>query len=208
MPFYLLPHASLNVKTPKNNLLRHLQAIVYFRDRLSATEMLQVRKVMEHVYEKILNSTETTMGETPMPVQIPTNIEQKMELYCNDQELRREFLADRTEFKALEILKRMVAIDVNQVDENAWLECKDLISMLLNAIPVAKLLETQQIMLLTALETCPSHVVTALAAHLTTHQQVVTPLLNGVAQAVSVAFARRINDPDTYEQFYIPDYLL
>ncbi|KHJ91783.1 WD domain, G-beta repeat protein [Oesophagostomum dentatum] len=74
MPFYLLPHASLNVKTPK-------------KDRLSATEMLQVRKVMEHVYEKILNSTETTMGETPMPVQIPTNIEQKMELYCNDQKL-------------------------------------------------------------------------------------------------------------------------
>ncbi|KAK6035490.1 hypothetical protein COOONC_27004, partial [Cooperia oncophora] len=72
MPFYLLPHASLNVKTPK-------------KDRLSATEMLQVRKVMEHVYEKILNSPESAMGETPMPVQIPTNIEQKMELYCNDQ---------------------------------------------------------------------------------------------------------------------------
>ncbi|KAK6061900.1 WD domain, G-beta repeat protein [Cooperia oncophora] len=74
MPFYLLPHASLNVKTPK-------------KDRLSATEMLQVRKVMEHVYEKILNSPESAMGETPMPVQIPTNIEQKMELYCNDQKL-------------------------------------------------------------------------------------------------------------------------
>lgn len=47
--------------------------------------MLQVRKVMEHVYEKILNSSETATGETPMPVQIPTNIEQKMELYCNEQ---------------------------------------------------------------------------------------------------------------------------
>lgn len=74
MPFYLLPHASLNIKTPK-------------KDRLSATEMLQVRKVMEHVYEKILNSSETATGETPMPVQIPTNIEQKMELYCNEQKL-------------------------------------------------------------------------------------------------------------------------
>ncbi|EYC04598.1 hypothetical protein Y032_0087g2105 [Ancylostoma ceylanicum] len=132
----------------------------------------------------------------------PEQTEEPVTMWTSERflELRREFLADRTEFKALEILKRMVAIDVNQVDENAWLECKDLISMLLNAIPVAKLLETQQIMLLTALETCPSHVVTALAAHLTTHQQVVTPLLNGVAQAVSVAFARRINDPDTYEQ--------
>ncbi|VDM73246.1 unnamed protein product [Strongylus vulgaris] len=114
--------------------------------------------------------------------------------------LRREFLADRTEFKALEILKRMVAIDVKQVDDNAWLDCKDLISMLLNAIPVTTLLETQQIMLLTALETCPPHVVTALASHLITHEQQVAPLLDGVAQAVSVAFARRINNPDTYEQ--------
>ncbi|KAK6022007.1 hypothetical protein OSTOST_12308, partial [Ostertagia ostertagi] len=190
MPFYLLPHASLNVKTPK-------------KDRLSATEMLQVRKVMEHVYEKILNSPESTMGETPMPVQIPTNIEQKMELYCNEQELRAEFLAERTEFKALEILKRMVAIDVRQVDENAWLDCKDLIAMLLNAIPVQTLLETQQIMLLTALESCPSHVVAALASHLTSHQDVVSPLLNGVAQAVAVAFARRINDPDTFEQIML-----
>ncbi|ETN72795.1 hypothetical protein NECAME_04402 [Necator americanus] len=129
--------------------------------------------------------------------------EQDQEVMWNSErflELRREFLSDRTEFKALEILKRMIAIDANQVDENAWLECKDVISMLLNAIPVATLLETQQIMLLTALETCPPHVVTALASHLTTHHQVATPLLNGVAQAVSVAFARRINDPETYEQ--------
>ncbi|PIO68430.1 hypothetical protein TELCIR_09782 [Teladorsagia circumcincta] len=119
-------------------------------------------------------------------------------------ELRAEFLAERTEFKALEILRRMVAIDVKQVDENAWLECKDLIAMLLNAIPVQTLLETQQarndIMLLTALESCPSHVVTALASHFASHQDVVSPLLNGVAQAVAVAFARRINDPDTFEQ--------
>ncbi|KHJ82055.1 hypothetical protein OESDEN_18254 [Oesophagostomum dentatum] len=55
-------------------------------------------------------------------------------------------------------------------------------------------------MLLTALEACPPHVVTALASHLITHREVVTPLLNGIAQAVSVAFARRINHPDTYEQ--------
>ncbi|VDM52743.1 unnamed protein product [Angiostrongylus costaricensis] len=74
MPFYLLPHVSLNVKAPK-------------KERLSATEMLQVRKVMEHVYEKILNNPEMTMNEMPISVQIPTNIEQKMELYCNEQKL-------------------------------------------------------------------------------------------------------------------------
>ncbi|VDL81098.1 unnamed protein product [Nippostrongylus brasiliensis] len=55
-------------------------------------------------------------------------------------------------------------------------------------------------MLLTTLETSPPHVVAALAVHLAAHQDVVTPLLNGVAQAVLVAFARRINHPDTYEQ--------
>ncbi|WKY00892.1 hypothetical protein Q1695_015140 [Nippostrongylus brasiliensis] len=115
-------------------------------------------------------------------------------------QLRAEFLADRTEGKALDILKRMVVIDVKQVDDNAWLECKDLITLLLNAIPVSTLLETQQLMLLTTLETSPPHVVAALAVHLAAHQDVVTPLLNGVAQAVLVAFARRINHPDTYEQ--------
>ncbi|VDL81099.1 unnamed protein product [Nippostrongylus brasiliensis] len=60
-------------------------------------------------------------------------------------QLRAEFLADRTEGKALDILKRMVVIDVKQVDDNAWLECKDLITLLLNAIPVSTLLETQQV---------------------------------------------------------------
>lgn len=34
----------------------------YFRDRLSATELLQVRKVMEHVYEKILSQPDNTYG--------------------------------------------------------------------------------------------------------------------------------------------------
>ncbi|GMR42262.1 hypothetical protein PMAYCL1PPCAC_12457, partial [Pristionchus mayeri] len=75
MPFFLAPHPSLHVKTPK-------------KDRLSATEMLQVRKVLEHVYEKILHST----GENPMGDPIPPpaniqNIENKLELYCQDQKL-------------------------------------------------------------------------------------------------------------------------
>ncbi|KAK0418585.1 hypothetical protein QR680_013655 [Steinernema hermaphroditum] len=81
MPFFLLPHPSLNAsKIPK-------------KDRLSATEMLQVRKVMEHVYEKILNAVDSV--ETPgapvagnlVPLQIPANIEEHLELYCNEQKL-------------------------------------------------------------------------------------------------------------------------
>ncbi|KAJ1359232.1 hypothetical protein KIN20_017924 [Parelaphostrongylus tenuis] len=118
----------------------------------------------------------------------------------NFLELRIEFANDRSMKKALEILQRMMEIDVEQVDDNAWLECKELIAVLLNAIPVTTLLETQQIMLLTALETCPPHVVTALADHLIAHQDVAIPLLNNVAQAVAVAFARRINHSDTYEK--------
>ncbi|CAI2347528.1 unnamed protein product [Caenorhabditis sp. 36 PRJEB53466] len=67
MPFYLLPHPSMSVKQPK-------------KDRLSATEMLQVKKVMEHVYEKILNAAE--------PSTVPLNqIHTKMEMYCMDQKL-------------------------------------------------------------------------------------------------------------------------
>uniref|UniRef100_A0A914W6J7 WD repeat-containing protein 48 homolog n=1 Tax=Plectus sambesii TaxID=2011161 RepID=A0A914W6J7_9BILA len=75
IPFYLLPHASCNVKTPK-------------KDRLSASDMLQVRKVMEHVFEKILNPQEPTAdGQSPLPPPLPPVIEEKIELYCHDQKL-------------------------------------------------------------------------------------------------------------------------
>lgn len=64
--------------------------------------MLQVRKVMEHVYEKILfpNSESLENSEnnnyvsssSPLPSpstlitqQLPNNIEERIELYCNEQ---------------------------------------------------------------------------------------------------------------------------
>ncbi|KAI6194520.1 WD repeat-containing protein 48-like protein [Aphelenchoides besseyi] len=95
IPFVLQPHSSFPTKTIK-------------RDRLSATEMLQVRKVMEHVYEKILTPAElseveansanhaanagTSNVQQPTNSQffapaIPLNIEDKIELFCNDQKL-------------------------------------------------------------------------------------------------------------------------
>ncbi|VDN50699.1 unnamed protein product [Dracunculus medinensis] len=82
MPFFLLPHPSLGIKLPK-------------KDRLSATEMLQVRKVMEHVYEKILNAANdgsfTDSGGSAaaqiLPSSIPANIEERIELYCQEQKL-------------------------------------------------------------------------------------------------------------------------
>lgn len=80
---------------------------ILLRDRLSATEMLQIRKVMEHVFEKILfpnndnsenlennnNSNYVSSPSSPLPPppmisqQIPNNIEERIELYCNDQVL-------------------------------------------------------------------------------------------------------------------------
>ncbi|VDK54987.1 unnamed protein product [Gongylonema pulchrum] len=55
--------------------------------------MLQVRKVMEHVYEKILNVTDINYAENGsltaqlLPPTIPANIEEQIELYCQDQKL-------------------------------------------------------------------------------------------------------------------------
>jgi len=90
IPFYLLPHPNSGLK-------------MYKKDRLSASDMLQVRKVMEHVYEKILYPPpgENGMGypDDPhssqsqqqqhhiLPPPLPPNIEEKIELYCQDQQL-------------------------------------------------------------------------------------------------------------------------
>lgn len=114
MPFFLLPHPSLGIKLPKKlemifvpNIFLYFKIVCwcrfglssliiylfYFRDRLSATEMLQVRKVMEHVYEKILNAANdgsfTDSGGSAaaqiLPSSIPANIEERIELYCQEQ---------------------------------------------------------------------------------------------------------------------------
>ncbi|GAB1294815.1 WD repeat-containing protein 48 [Apodemus speciosus] len=81
IPFYLQPHASSGAKTLK-------------KDRLSASDMLQVRKVMEHVYEKIINldneSQTTSSSNNEKPEQekeedIAVMAEEKIELLCQDQ---------------------------------------------------------------------------------------------------------------------------
>lgn len=64
------------------------------RDRLSASDMLQVRKVMEHVYEKIINldsesQTGGSTGEKPSEPKEEEDMavlaEEKIELLCQDQ---------------------------------------------------------------------------------------------------------------------------
>ncbi|XP_041698351.2 WD repeat-containing protein 48 isoform X1 [Coregonus clupeaformis] len=86
IPFYLQPHSSSGAKTLK-------------KDRLSASDMLQVRKVMEHVYEKIINldtESQTTAsssaandkpGETEKDEDVALMAEEKIELMCQDQVL-------------------------------------------------------------------------------------------------------------------------
>ncbi|OXB69780.1 UNVERIFIED_CONTAM: hypothetical protein H355_012722, partial [Colinus virginianus] len=84
IPFYLQPHSSSGAKTLK-------------KDRLSASDMLQVRKVMEHVYEKIINldnESQTTSssnnekaGEQEKEEDIAVLAEEKIELLCQDQVL-------------------------------------------------------------------------------------------------------------------------
>uniref|UniRef100_A0A672LXC4 WD repeat-containing protein 48 n=1 Tax=Sinocyclocheilus grahami TaxID=75366 RepID=A0A672LXC4_SINGR len=83
IPFYLQPHSSSGAKTLK-------------KDRLSASDMLQVRKVMEHVYEKIINlDSESQTGgsaaekpsEQKEEEEMAVLAEEKIELLCQDQVL-------------------------------------------------------------------------------------------------------------------------
>ena len=72
---------------------------LFCRDRLSASDMLQVRKVIEHVYEKVMGQgsdagsqtaagNSTTSGdrsETEKDEDLASIAEEKVELLCNDQ---------------------------------------------------------------------------------------------------------------------------
>ncbi|CAI5445919.1 unnamed protein product [Caenorhabditis angaria] len=216
MPFYLLPHPSLNVKTPK-------------KDRLSATEMLQVRKVMEHVFEKILNSNEaesshhvaSNITTSTVPLSL---IHTKLEMFCNDQKLdpdmdlrtvkhfiwkqgemtgklrsedflqmRSEYLAERNSENGVEILKKLVQVDEEQVDENAWIDCKDVLTIIIEDMPATELLSKYQILLLQAIPHCPSNVIDVLATILQRKSDI-SQILNDSAIAVAVAFTRRVNE--------------
>ncbi|RWS08592.1 WD repeat-containing protein 48-like protein [Dinothrombium tinctorium] len=89
--FYLLPHPSSGIKSLR-------------KERLSASDMLQVRKVIEHVYEKMMganseadsqtastsanqdkNSDASGSGNTEKDEDKSCYAEDKVELYCQDQ---------------------------------------------------------------------------------------------------------------------------
>ncbi|KAF0301841.1 WD repeat-containing protein 48 [Amphibalanus amphitrite] len=90
VPFYLQPHASAS------NSIKHQK-----KDRLIANDFIQVRKVVEHVYEKVLGTNSEAMGGGPAQPPPPaagaeaddrtegsaTLAEDKVELLCNEQVL-------------------------------------------------------------------------------------------------------------------------
>ena len=68
--------------------------LCYYRDRLSASDMIQVRKVIEHVYEKVLGqgsdagSQAANGGNQEKSEELEDSsavAEEKVELLCNDQ---------------------------------------------------------------------------------------------------------------------------
>lgn len=83
IPFFLQPHPCTGIKTIK-------------KDRLSASDMIQVRKVIEHVYEKVLGQGSETGSQTgngsgdkaeKEKSSDSAMTEEKVELLCNDQVL-------------------------------------------------------------------------------------------------------------------------
>ncbi len=76
-----------------------LQLSCISRDRLSASDMLQVRKVIEHVYEKVMgqgsdagsqtaggnSTTSQEKSETEKEEDLASISEEKVELLCNEQ---------------------------------------------------------------------------------------------------------------------------
>uniref|UniRef100_A0A8C7SLU0 WD repeat-containing protein 48 n=1 Tax=Oncorhynchus mykiss TaxID=8022 RepID=A0A8C7SLU0_ONCMY len=90
IPFYLQPHSSSGAKTLKKSFTWN-----YLSD--CSIDMLQVRKVMEHVYEKIINlDNESQTGasanndkpsEQKEEEDVAVLAEEKIELLCQDQVL-------------------------------------------------------------------------------------------------------------------------
>ncbi|KAL4217901.1 WD repeat-containing protein 48 [Mactra antiquata] len=81
IPFFLQPHQSMG------------QKMVMKKDRLSASDMIQVRKVIEHVYEKVLGQGSDAGSQAPNQdkcdemEESSVVAEEKVELLCNDQVL-------------------------------------------------------------------------------------------------------------------------
>ena len=92
---YLLPFLFISIVCKSPEVL--INNSFLFRDRLSASDMLHVRKVIEHVYEKVLgndNSGNSNNHADKEPTGPPTDeelaelgalAEARVELLCHDQ---------------------------------------------------------------------------------------------------------------------------
>ncbi|KAL1438114.1 hypothetical protein MTO96_048205 [Rhipicephalus appendiculatus] len=105
IPFSLLPHITSGVKPLRSSdcyasLPRPQTSAHARRERLSASDMIQVRKVIEHVYEKIMGAgsdsssqTQDRSGDSNGTTGAATDderasiAEEKVELLCQDQVL-------------------------------------------------------------------------------------------------------------------------
>lgn len=98
--------------------------MLLFRDRLSASDMLQIRKVIEHVYEKVMgqgsdggsqtagsgavaNNT-VEKSETDKDEEMSSLADEKVELLCNDQ------VSDAYLVKAIFILRLFIFLFMNR----------------------------------------------------------------------------------------------
>ena len=91
--FNLQKFPTLSEKNPKKFVYRNLRNYFKFcRERLSATEMLTIRKVIEHIYDRMIRpgiepQEANGAGGTSVSFhsQYPANLEQRIEIYCNNQ---------------------------------------------------------------------------------------------------------------------------
>ena len=68
-----------------------------YRDRLTASDMIHIKKVMEHVYEKIVlndNNSGSSNSDKPQmpPEELSSLAESKIDIRCNDTVRVNEFL--------------------------------------------------------------------------------------------------------------------
>lgn len=112
--------------------------------------------------------------------------------------LRRQYLANRTVRKGYEVLEKMLQVNVDEVEGNAWLDGKDLLTLIIEDIPEEDLLSNNQILLLNAIQMGSSELLSTLA-NLIIKKPRAIQLLRLESSAVAVAFARQLNDKMAFE---------
>ena len=109
-------------------------------------------------------------------------------------EMKKCFIRDRSEDSAVDSLEKLLALQVENIDMDAWLEVKDFLASLIETITVPNLVSRHQIIMLNAINNSPSIVVDFLADLIAQNIDVLESELATSHVAVSIAFARRVVD--------------